>query len=341
VTNGHAGIDRRSFMRLAAGVVTAGAFAACAPAAMGRGTPPRARPLNKDMDARQFTAARKYSRTAFGNIAYVEKGAGDAALFLHGFPLNGFQWRGLLPRLAGSRRCIAPDFLGLGYTEVAAGQSLAPAAQADMLAAFMDTLGVTRADVVANDSGGAVAQLLAARHPGRVRSLLLTNCDTEFECPPAAMAPVIAMSREGSYVDAWLRPWLKDKTLARSAKGLGGMTFSYPEHPTDEAVDMYLAPLVANAERTHAYALALAENSLAGIGPRLAASRVPVRVVWGMADPIFPPSGADYLDHAFKRSQGVHRIANGKLFFPEEFPDLLAAQALHLWHASGNAEAQA
>lgn len=62
----------------------------------------------------------------------VERGSGDAALFLHGIPLNGFQWRGVLERLSVHRRCIAPDFLGLGYTRVAGGRSLAPAAQAEL-----------------------------------------------------------------------------------------------------------------------------------------------------------------------------------------------------------------
>nr|WP_240147981.1 alpha/beta hydrolase [Luteibacter yeojuensis] len=310
-----------------------GTLAACAPG-VARMAASKARAPAKAMNAKQFNAARRYLRTAYGNIAHVEQGSGETALFLHGFPLNGFQWRGVLPQLADARRCIAPDFLGLGYTEVAAGQSVAPAAQADMLAAFMDALGIARADIVANDSGGAVAQLLATRHPERVRTLLLTNCDTEHECPPAAMAPVIAMSREGTYVGKWLRPWLEDKTLARSPQGLGGMTYCYPDHPTDEAIDMYLSPLVAHAERTHAYALALEENSLAGIGPRLAACTVPLRVVWGMSDPIFSPAGAEYLDRAFPRSRGVRRIAQAKLFFPEEFPDVVATEARALWAAS-------
>jgi len=332
--NRHTGMDRRTFMRLAAGSLGAAALSACMPQTRTLDGRVRTPSSNAAMDAKSFSASRRFQANRFGNIAYVEQGSGEAALFLHGFPLNGFQWRGALPRLADARRCIAPDFLGLGYTRVADGQGVAPAEQADMLAAFMDALGIARADIVANDSGGAVAQLLATRHPQRVRSLLLTNCDTEHECPPAAMAPVIAMSRKGAYVDEWLRPWLLDKALARSDKGLGGMTFSYPDHPTDEAIDMYLSPLVANARRTEAYALALEQNSLAGIGPKLAASQVPVRIIWGMADPIFSPAGAEYLDRAFPRSRGVHRIANGKLFFPEEFPDVIAAEARQLWAAS-------
>ena len=43
---------------------------------------------------------------------------GQAALFLHGAPLNGFQWRGAIERLSAHRRCIAPDFMGLGYSEI-------------------------------------------------------------------------------------------------------------------------------------------------------------------------------------------------------------------------------
>lgn len=49
-------------------------------------------------------AARRYTRTAFGRIAHVERGSGPAALFLHGFPLNGFQWRGAFDRSLGVRQ---------------------------------------------------------------------------------------------------------------------------------------------------------------------------------------------------------------------------------------------
>ena len=42
----------------------------------------------------QFHAARRFVELQVGRIAYVERGAGPAAIFLHGYPLNGFQWRG-------------------------------------------------------------------------------------------------------------------------------------------------------------------------------------------------------------------------------------------------------
>jgi haloalkane dehalogenase len=69
----------------------------------------------------QFHAARRFVELPVGRIAYVERGAGPAAIFLHGYPLNGFQWRGSMARLSDVRRCIAPELMGLGYSEIPAG----------------------------------------------------------------------------------------------------------------------------------------------------------------------------------------------------------------------------
>lgn len=285
-------------------------------------------------DAAAWNAARRFAKLRFGEIAYVDRGRGPATLFLHGFPLNGFQWRGAFDRLAGeNRRCLAPDFMGLGYTKVAAGQSRDPEAQVEMLAAFLDERGVDAVDLVANDSGGGVAQLFVVKYPERVRTLLLTNCDTEPDCPPPALKPVLDLSREGKFVEQWLAPDLADKKRARSAQGLGGATFSFRVSPTDEAVDMYLGPLVRNPDNTHAYALGLERNFLAGIEPKLKASRVPTRIIWGMADDIFLSSSPDYLDRTFGVSRGVRKIAEAKLFFPEEFADVIAEEARRLWGA--------
>jgi pimeloyl-ACP methyl ester carboxylesterase len=321
------GVSRRRFLALAAGTF-AGACTGCMtrrPAA-GSATP--------TMDAAAFHAARRYTRTVFGDIAHVERGSGPAALFLHGFPLNGFQWRGALDRLAPYRRCIAPDFLGMGYTRVASGQSCAPDAQVAMLVTLLDALHVERTDVIANDSGGAVAQLLLARHPGRVRSLLLTNCDTEQDSPPPALLPVIALAKQGRFVDDWLGRWRRDHALARSPEGIGGMCYADPAHPTDEAIETYFAPLLASRrsrELAHAYAIAQECNALAGIGPALARSQAPVRIVWGEADTIFSAGNADFLDHAFGHSLGVRRLPRDKLFWPEERPEVIADEARQLW----------
>jgi haloalkane dehalogenase len=321
-------MQRRQFIGMGIGMIAAGGIAfrggpaiAATPRAGGVGV----------LDAAAFDAARRFVPTRFGRIAMVERGSGDAALFLHGFPLNGFQWRGALERLSMHRRCIAPDFLGLGHTQVADGQSVAADAQVAMLAALLDALSIERVDLVASDSGGAVAQLFLAHHPRRVRSLLLANCDTQLDCPPPALRPVIELAREGQYVARWLAPWLADRELARSAQGLGGMTYTRPAELDDATIAMYLGPLVRNPQRTHAYALALDANVLDGIEPALRRSRVPARIVWGTGDTIFSRDSPAYLDRVLGGSHGVRYVEGAKLFFPEEFPDLIAAELRQLW----------
>jgi pimeloyl-ACP methyl ester carboxylesterase len=281
-----------------------------------------------------FHAERRFLQTSFGQIAYVERGKGREALFLHAFPLNGFQWRGAIAQLSAERRCLAPDLLGLGYTEVASGQDLAPGSQVSMLLAFLDALSIESVDVVANGSGGAVAQLLMAQHPSRVRTLLLTNCDTEINSPPRAVLPLIELARAGRYADERLVPWLRDKALARSANGLGGLGYVDPTHPTDDAIDCYLTPLVRSDERkalTNQLVLALERNSLTGIEAALEHCEVPTRIVWGTGDQVFSGVSPDYLDCVLFSSRGVRYLDGAKLFFPEEAPDIVVQEARRLW----------
>src|SRR5689334_8516859 len=117
----------------------------------------------------------RHVHTRFGDIGYEERGSGAPALFVHGVFLNGYLWRHVVDRVAGVRRCLAVDLLGHGATRTAPDADVSLTAQAEMLDAFCGALGLEQVDVVANDSGTAVAQIFAARHPGRIRTLTLTN----------------------------------------------------------------------------------------------------------------------------------------------------------------------
>lgn len=324
-------MHRRDFIKMTTGALAVGALSGVS--GIASGAAPRAS-VDGAMDAAAFHAARRFADTRFGRIAYIDRGAGEVALFLHGFPLNSFQWRGAIDRLSAHRRCVAPDFLAMGYTQVAEGQSVAPDAQVEMLLALLDKLAIASVDLVANDSGGAVAQLFVTRHPERVRTLLLTNCDTEKDCPPPALLPVIEMSKQGVFVDKWLAPWRADKALARSAEGIGGMCYADPAHPGDEAIECYFAPLLSSPRRkalAHAYAIALERNCLEGIEPALKRCSVPTRILWGTDDTIFSGQSPDYLNCSFGNSRGVRRLVGSKLFWPEERPDVIAEEARRLW----------
>ncbi|HJS35727.1 MAG TPA: alpha/beta hydrolase [Pseudoxanthomonas sp.] len=323
-------MQRRQFIALAAASLAAGVAGGYAPPAVARRRSAQAI-AHAPLDAAAYHATRRYAALPFGKIAYVERGHGRAALFLHGAPLNGYQWRGAIDRLSSYRRCIAPDFMGLGYSDVPADQPLAAGDQAAMLGALLDALKVDRVDIVASDSGGAVAQLFLLRYPKRVRSLLLTNCDVEPDSPPPKIQPVLDMARTGTLADATAE-WLTDRAKARAT--FGAAVFADPSRFADETIDYYVTPLVSTPlrrEQYHAFHLALTPNPLAGIEAQLKRSDVPVRIVWGAADDIFDQADAEYLDRIFPGSQGVRRVPKGKLFFQEEFPEVIAEEARKLW----------
>jgi pimeloyl-ACP methyl ester carboxylesterase len=96
------------------------------------------------MDAIEYHQTRRFAKTPFGEIAYVERGSGPVALFLHGYPLNGYQWRDIIERLSDVRRCLAVDLMSAGYTKTALDQDISYPAQARMVAAFLDALKIER-----------------------------------------------------------------------------------------------------------------------------------------------------------------------------------------------------
>src|SRR4051812_13029886 len=129
------------------------------------------------MTPQQFNANRRTVETPSGTVSYVEQGTGPVALFVHGVLLNGYLWRKQLEALSSARRCIAVDLLAHGETRIQPGQDVSVTANATMLAQFLDAMRIDRVDLVGNDSGGGIAQIFAANHPQRIRSLALTNCD--------------------------------------------------------------------------------------------------------------------------------------------------------------------
>lgn len=285
------------------------------------------------LDAAAWHASRRYVSTPSGRIAYVERGSGPAALFIHGFPLSGFQWRGALERMADHRRCLAPDLMGLGYSEVAEEQDLSPQAQAEMLVAFLDRLAITKVDLIANDSGGTIAQLLMAQHSRRIRTVILTNCEVHENNPPPQMRNSIQQARDGVY-DRKIERHLADRSYARSPQGIGGGAYADAANFSDEVIDYNFRPLVGSPLRRaqlNRYLAAFEPNPLLAIKPMLERCEAPTRMVWGTADPLFPVIWAEWLDRTLPQSRGIRLVDGGRLFWPEEHPDLLAQEARTLW----------
>ncbi|MBW5247715.1 alpha/beta hydrolase [Streptomyces sp. P01-B04] len=99
-------------------------------------------------------------------------GDGPAVLLLHGFPHTWQLWSGIMGRLSGQYRVIAPDLRGFGASERAVDGYDAGTLAADA-EGLLDALGETSAAVVGIDAGAAPAAMLALRRPGLVRRLVV------------------------------------------------------------------------------------------------------------------------------------------------------------------------
>jgi pimeloyl-ACP methyl ester carboxylesterase len=284
------------------------------------------------MDRKAFEGRRQFAQTSVGDIAYVEHGEGPAALFCHGAALNGYQWRGVIDRCADVRRVIAFDNLGHGHTRAAPDADVDFAGHARMLAELLDGLGVERVDLVGNDSGGAIAQVFAAQNPDRVRSLALANCDAKDSTPPPSLLPLLELVRQGGLADMW-KFLLDNPDQARTPETFGGL-YENPEQLSDETIEAYLAPVVADMSTVHAlerFLLALASDQIAVIEPQLRELRAPTLIVWGTADTAFDLKLAYWLAETIPGARPVVEIEGGKLFWPEEHPDRLAELLVAHW----------
>jgi pimeloyl-ACP methyl ester carboxylesterase len=106
-------------------------------------------------------------------IAYDEAGSGIALLLVHGWPHDRSLWAGQMSGLATSARCLAPDLRGFGASTVGGPYTIDQ--YADDLAAFLSTLGISRAVVCGLSMGGYVAFSLLRRHPALVRALVFSD----------------------------------------------------------------------------------------------------------------------------------------------------------------------
>jgi pimeloyl-ACP methyl ester carboxylesterase len=282
-----------------------------------------------------MTKQKKFAQTASGKIAYMEQGSGPGALFLHGVLLNGHLWRHQLAALDDVRRCIALDLLAHGDTEIAPTQDVSSAANADMVAQFLDVLGLDRVDLVGNDSGGGIALIFAARHPDRVRSLTLTDCDAHDNWPPEAFKGFLAMSAAGGLPGA-LDAMLSNKDFFRSAEALGP-AYEQPEKVSDETIEAYLRPHVASPQRTRDLARFLAAfdcGQTVAIESQLRSLRAPTLIVWGDDDVYFDVKWSRWLEKAIPGTRRRVELAGGRIFFPEERAAELNAELRAHWNAA-------
>jgi haloalkane dehalogenase len=115
---------------------------------------------------------RRRIRVLDTEMAYVDTGAGDPVVFLHGNPTSSYLWRNVIPHVVSAGRCLAPDLVGMGDSGEAPRGSYRFADHARYLDAWFDALGlVENVSLVMHDWGSALGFHWAHRHPARVRGL--------------------------------------------------------------------------------------------------------------------------------------------------------------------------
>src|SRR6266508_6828068 len=115
---------------------------------------------------------RKRVRVLDTEIAYVDSGAGEPTVFLHGNPTSSYLWRNVIPHVDGLGRCLAPDLVGMGDSGRSPGGAYRFVDHARYLDAWFDALGLLRNVVlVVHDWGSALGFHWARRHPERVRGV--------------------------------------------------------------------------------------------------------------------------------------------------------------------------
>src|SRR5215472_14082315 len=138
-----------------------------------------------------------------GTVHYSESGAGAPVLFLHGYLMGAGLWAPVVRLLEEEFRCLVPELpFGAHPAAMRPGADLTAAGLGRLVADFLDALELTGVTLVGNDSGAAVAQVVSARHAGRLGGLVLATGDAFDNFPPRPFRPLITAARTGTLTPA-------------------------------------------------------------------------------------------------------------------------------------------
>jgi pimeloyl-ACP methyl ester carboxylesterase len=223
-------------------------------------------------------------------LAIREEGVGDPLVLVHGAGTSSAIWRRTVPLLAGDhRRVVAPDVPGYGGSP-AAGPGFALEEVTDRLAAGLDDAEMPAPyDLVGHSMGGAIAILLATRHPERVRRLVLVAPAGLAALPRLAAGLLGAVAAPFAAARRTLATPLAGSALVRRL-ALAGVARDGARVPAEHA----RAVLASSAGATR-IGPGLASAATADLRDALASIRAPLGLVWGEHDPVIPPRRIDVI----------------------------------------------
>ena len=259
-----------------------------------------------------------------GTIRYRESGSGEPIVFMHGLLVNGLLWRKVVPLLEADFRCIVPDLpLGAHLEPMDSDADLSPPGLAAIVDEFIGSLGLDQATLVANDTGGAIAQITAANHPERIGRLVLTNCDAFENFLPPAFRPLQWTARVPGLLTVALQGMRFDLLRRRSPMAFGWLI----KHDLSGApLEEWMRPFLSTRETRRDTV-----KVLRGIHPRytmeaaerLRSSDRPTLIAWAEEDRFFKISFAERLAANIPGAR-LERIPDSYTFVSEDQPERLA-----------------
>ena len=257
-----------------------------------------------------------------GRIHYAEDGDGPPVVLLHGVLVGGSLWRNVAAELSATHRVIVPELpLGAHPEAMKAGADLSPLGMAALVAELLEELGLDDVTLSGNDTGGAIAQLVAAHHPQRVARLALTNCDVLDVFPPAFFKPLIRAVQLPGVLPVIARS-LGFAPLRNSPLGLGWLTkrgvpedvsAQWARNGRDAGVQRDVKRFLADVDPKHTERAA----------ELLAASGIPILLVWGQDDRFFTKDLARRYVERVPQAR-IEPVADSFAFVPEDQPRAVA-----------------
>ncbi len=261
-----------------------------------------------------------------GTLHYEDVGSGPAVVFIHGLLVNGKLWRKVTPELSRSARCIVPDLpLGSHAIPMNPDADLSVEGVAKLVANLLEALDLRDVTLVGNDSGGAIAQVVAARHSERVGRLVLTTCDAYEVFPPALFSYLRVL------------PWIPGLTavLAKSmlrVKALRDLPLAYgllaKSGIPDEIVRSYVEPCATNAairRDVAKFSRTVSRSVTLQVAKELRSFDRPVLLLWTPEDRFFPLSLAQRFVEDLPNARLV-TIEDAHVFVAEDQPERVARE---------------
>jgi pimeloyl-ACP methyl ester carboxylesterase len=260
-----------------------------------------------------------------GTVRYRDSaGSGEPIVFVHGLLVNGSLWRKVAPPLAADYRCIAPDWpLGSHEPAMKPDADTTPRGVAHLIADFLAALELSGVTIVANDTGGAIAQLLVTERPERIARLVLTPCDCYENFLPPAFRPLQWLARVPGALTLLMQP-TRLAAVRRSRAGFGMLT---REPIADEVTAAWVRPFLRDRGVRRDVVRLLrgidARDTLAA-AEKLRSFQAPTLLAWSPRDRFFKMKFAERLAGAIPNAR-LERMEDSYTFVPEDEPVRLAA----------------